>query len=433
MTYNGFIDRTGGADMQQTMDSGQFKGRVDFVLALATHLHTSGTTVNRLEGAIERVSRKLGLEVSIWSNPTGIMISFRDSVHGDPYTVTRVLRLDPGDTNLGRMADADAIAERVLNGSLDIQAGLAQLNEIDRPPSMHYRIAQVACFGIASAMVLSLFPRTGWNDFITSALLGMLIGILVQLGERNQHLRDAVEAVAALLVTLLVSYIASHLAPLSVQSVIVSALIIMMPGLMLTSAINELANQQLASGSARFAGAVTVLMKLTFGAILAAQLAEFLGWDYLSNSGASVLPVWMPWAMLLPGAFALAVLFKTNVRDIPIAMMAVLLGYGVLKACSLIPGLSGGDIPTGGFLAAFTVTAVANLYARVFNRPGGLIRVPGIILLVPGSLGFQTMNIAFAQDGGTRLGLGLPLFAALIALVAGILFGNLLVSSRRNL
>ena len=419
--------------MQQTMDSGQFKDRVDFVLALATHLHASGTTVNRLEGAVERVSSKLGLEVSIWSNPTGIMISFRDIVHGDPYTVTRVLRLDPGDTHLGRMADADAIAEQVLNGSLDIQAGLAQLNEIDRPPSMPYRIAQVACFGIASAMVLSLFPRTGWNDFISAALLGTLVGVLVQLGERNQHLKDSVEAVGALLVTFIASFVASHLAPLSVQSVIISGLITMMPGLMLTSAINELANQQLASGSARFAGAITVLMKLAFGAILAAQLAQFLGWDYLSNSGASVLPAWMPWTMLLPGAFALAVLFKTNLRDIPIAMMAVLLGYGVLKACSLIPGLSGGDMPTGGFLAAFTVTAVANLYARVYNRPGGLIRVPGIILLVPGSLGFQAMNIAFAQDGGTGLGLGLPLFAALTALVAGILFGNLLVSSRRNL
>jgi uncharacterized membrane protein YjjP (DUF1212 family) len=419
--------------MQQTMDSGEFRDRVDFVLALARHLHTSGTTVNRLEGAVERVARKLVLEVSIWSNPTGIMISFRDLVHGDPYTVTRVLRLDPGDTHLGRMADADAIAERVLDGSLDIQTGLAQLNEIDKPPSMAYRAAQVACFGIASAMVLSLFPRTGWNDFVTAAMLGMLIGILVQLGERNKHLRDAVEAVAALLVTLLVSYVASHVAPLSVQSVIVSALIIMMPGLMLTTAISELANQQLASGSARFAGAVTVLMKLTFGAVLAAQLAQFLGWNYLSNSGASVLPDWMPWMMLLPGAFALAVLFKTNARDIPLAMASVLLGYGVMKACSLYPELSGGDIPTGGFLAAFTVTAAANLYARIFNRPGGLIRVPGIILLVPGSLGFQTMNIALAQDGGTRLGLGLPLFAALTALVAGILFGNLLVSSRRNL
>ena len=137
--------------------------------------------------------------------------------------------------------------------------------------------------------------------------------------------------------------------------------------------------------------------------------------------------------MLLPGSFALALLFKANARDIPIAMASVLLGYGVMKVCSLFPELSDGVIPTGTFLAALIVTAVSNLYARLFNRPGALIRVPGIILLVPGSLGFQIMNMALAQEGDGKLGLAIPLFAALTALVAGILFGNLLVSSRRNL
>jgi uncharacterized membrane protein YjjB (DUF3815 family) len=189
----------------------------------------------------------------------------------------------------------------------------------------------------------------------------------------------------------------------------------------------------LASGSARFAGAVTVLLKLTFGTILAAQLVDLLAWQSLPNGGAPALPPWMPMAMLVPGALALAVLFKAHLRDIPIAMLSVFLGFGVMKACSLYPGLSGGDIPIGTFLAAFAVTSAANLYARLFNRPGALIRVPGIILLVPGSLGFQILNTAMTAGTAQRVGIAIPLFAALIALVAGILFGNLLVSSRRNL
>ena len=114
-------------------------------------------------------------------------------------------------------------------------------------------------------------------------------------------------------------------------------------------------------------------------------------------------------------------------------MAAVLFGYGVMKACALVPALASGEIPTATFLAALAVTAASNVFARMFNRPGGLIRVPGIILLVPGSLGFRTINIAFAQDATASIDLAFSLFAALIALVAGILFGNLLVPSRRNL
>ena len=411
----------------------QFKVRINFILELARHLHEAGTSVNRLEGAIDQIANRLQLEVSIWSNPTGIMISFRDPFLGDPYTVTRVLRLEPGSIDLGRLADADAIAEQVMDGRLDIEAGLARLHGMDKPPSAFYSRLQVAAFGVASALVVSLFPRTGWFDLATSAGLGMLIGVLSIFGQTRSRLNDAVEALAAFLATLMVFYIASHWAPLSVQPVIISALIIMMPGMMLTNAVNELAHQQLASGSARFAGALTILMKLTFGAILAAQIVENLGWQNLSNSQAAALPGWMPMAMLLPGALALALLFKTRWRDVPIVMMAVLLGYGVMKLCEQIPAMSDDTIPTGVFLAAFVVTAVANAFARLFNRPGALIRVPGIILLVPGSLGFRTINVALAQDVTSSLDLAISLLAALTALVAGILFGNLLISSRRNL
>ena len=107
-----------------------FKARINFLLELALHLHTSGTTVNRLESALDRVASKLNLEVSIWSNPTGIMISFVDPIKGEPYTITRVLRLKPGETNLGRLSDADAIAEQVLAGTMDIQGGHAQVGLI---------------------------------------------------------------------------------------------------------------------------------------------------------------------------------------------------------------------------------------------------------------------------------------------------------------
>jgi uncharacterized membrane protein YjjP (DUF1212 family) len=419
--------------MSNSLSPEQFKSRIGFVMELARHLHESGTTVNRLEGAVERVSRKLGLEVGIWSNPTGIIISFNDQLNGDPYTITRVLRLHPGDTNLGRMTDADAIAEQVMDGRLEIADGLSQLRDIDKPPSTAYQALQAVSFGVASGMVVSLFPGTGWGDLLASSVLGALIGVLLQLGVGRPRLFDAVEALAAFLVTFAASYVASYVMPLSVNAVIISALIILMPGLMLTTAINELANQQLASGSARLAGAVTVLLKLTFGTILAAQLVELMGWQALSNNGLPVLPSWMPVAMLVPGALALAILFKTHIRDIPIAMLSVFLGFGVMKACSMVPGLSGGDIPIGTFLAAFAVTSTANLYARLFNRPGALIRVPGIILLVPGSLGFQILNTAMTADPGQRMGIAIPLLAALIALVAGILFGNLLVASRRNL
>jgi uncharacterized membrane protein YjjB (DUF3815 family) len=79
------------------------------------------------------------------------------------------------------------------------------------------------------------------------------------------------------------------------------------------------------------------------------------------------------------------------------------------------------------------VTAVSNLYGRWFNRPGALIRVPGIILLVPGSLGFRSFNFVLERDVMLGLDTATAVVTALIALVAGILVGSLVFPSRRNL
>ena len=150
-------------------------------------------------------------------------------------------------------------------------------------------------------------------------------------------------------------------------------------------------------------------------------------------AAAPVLPEWMPWLALLASSLAFAVLFKAARRDMWLVMASVWLGYAVTRFAAALPGVADNTLPGGVFLSGMVVTAVANLYGHHFNRPGALIRVPGIILLVPGSLGFRSFNFVSERDVMLGLDTAFAVLAALIALVAGILFGNLLVSPRRNL
>jgi len=114
-------------------------------------------------------------------------------------------------------------------------------------------------------------------------------------------------------------------------------------------------------------------------------------------------------------------------------MASVWLGYAVTLIANAFPGVVENTLPGGVFFAGMVVTAAGNLYGRYFNRPSALIRVPGIILLVPGSLGFRSFNFVLERDVMLSLDTAFAVITALIALVAGILFGNLLVSPRRNL
>jgi uncharacterized membrane protein YjjP (DUF1212 family) len=405
--------------------------RVDFVVELARRLHAYGTSAQRLEGAVSQVARRLRVEAEVWSNPTGLLMSFADIERGPPHHITRVIRLEPGDTNLGRLARADAIAEDVLAGRRNIDAGLQALRALDRPPRRYAHLLAVLSFGLASASVTGLLPRTGWADLLTAAVLGMVIGVMTEFSATRPRWRDAHEAVAAFVATIAASAVATFIAPLSLQGVTIAALIVLMPGLTLTNAVTELAGQQLVSGTARFAGALTVLLKLTFGAIAGAQVVSLLGWTALPNTGA-LLPQWMPWLTLLAGSFAFAVLFKAARRDVLLVMASVWLGYAAQRSVELLPALSS-TLPVGVFFAGIVVTAVANAYGRWRNRPGALVRVPGIILLVPGSLGFRSFNFVLERDVMLGLDTATAVITALIALVAGILVGSLIWPSRRNL
>ena len=412
-------------------DSEQHEAKAAFVAELATRLHTYGTTAHRLERAIAAVAKRLDLDCEIWSNPTGMILSFGDPVRGKHHGSTRVIRLEPGDQNLGRLARADRIAEDVLAGTRNLADGHAALLALDRPPSVRKQVLTAFCFGLSSGSVAGLIS-SGWANILTAALIGWVIGALTVLGAGRPRLAEALDALAALIATLLAAAVATFVAPLSLKTVIVAALIVLMPGLTLTNAVAELSSQHLVSGTARFAGALMTLLKLTFGTVAAMQLVTLFGWQP-QEALASAAPLWVQAASLLAAAFSFAVLFQCSLRDYPLAMAAVLAGYGLTRLGNDVLGLSAGGFPGGVFLAGMGVIALSNAYGRWKNRPGALVRVPGIILLVPGSMAFKSLGFVMERDVFLGVDTAFTLITALIALVAGLLFGNLLLPSRRNL
>jgi len=406
------------------------EARVAFVAELAARLHNYGTSAQRLEGAIDAVSRRLGMECEAWSNPTGLILSFSDPARGEATSLIRVIRLEPGEINLGRMAAADAIAEDVMAGRRDLASGHQALLALDRPASLRGRVLTAFSFGLSAASVAGLL-RTGWTDIATAAVIGWVIGILHVLGAKRPHLSEAMEALSALIATFLAATVATF-TPLSLKTVIVAALIVLMPGLTLTTAVTELSSKQLVSGTARFAGALMTLMSLTFGTVVAMQVVKMLGWQPQIAHG-QPLPKVVELGALLIASYAFAVLFKASKRDYLLVMASVWLGWALTQLGDLVFSRADDSFAGGVFFAGIGVALAANAYARWFNRPGALVRVPGIILMVPGSVGFRSLSFVMQRDVMPGLNTGTALLSALIALVAGLLFGNLIMPSRRNL
>jgi uncharacterized membrane protein YjjB (DUF3815 family) len=114
-------------------------------------------------------------------------------------------------------------------------------------------------------------------------------------------------------------------------------------------------------------------------------------------------------------------------RDIPwvLASGGVAFLGGRLGARLLGPEL-------GAFFSALLVGLGSNVYAWLSDRPTSVTLVPGVLLLVPGSIGFR--GIAFMVDRKTITGVETAFTALLIAaaLSAGILTATVLGPQRRR-
>lgn len=408
-----------------------YEAQADFVAELAMRLHVYGTTAQRLEAAVEGVAHKLGLDCEIWSNPTGMILSFADPVRGQQNGITRVIRLDPGEQNLAHLAATDAITEDVLAGKLGLSDGLAALRALDRPEPARARLLAALSFGLSAGAVSALLGAA-LPGILTAGAIGLVTGALAVMAKHRPRLNEALEALAAIIATLLAAVVATWITPIAFKTVIVASLIVLMPGLMLTNAVSELSAQHLISGSARFAGALMILLKLTFGTVAGMQLVRVFGWMPQDALPVALTPAGELLALAV-AAFAFAVLFQAARRDYPLVMFSVFLGYGLTRLGGEVLGLASESFAGGAFFAGMGVAAISNAYARWFKRPGAIIRVPGIILLVPGSMGFRSLNFVMERDVFLGLDTAFALLSALVALVAGLLFGNLLLPSRRTI
>jgi len=282
-------------------------------------------------------------------------------------------------------------------------------------------------YGLAGASIAGLM-RLPWLEIGVSGMIGVLVGAVVLLASARAPFKEAGDALAAAVAASAAALIAAFIAPLNLSIVIIVSLIALMPGLALTNAFSELTSQHLVSGTARISGAIGTLMKLTIGVMVALSALQVMGIEPQLRAG-MVQAQWVEWAAVPCAALAFAMIFRPKARDYPKVMLAAIMGYLIAR----VTGMAWGNA-AGVFLAALTATVAGNGYARWCNRPGALIRVPGIIMLVPGSISMRSLlSSVQAQDMLAGQDAAILVLHILMALIAGLLIGNVILPARRNL
>ncbi len=170
----------------------------------------------------------------------------------------------------------------LLDGEVSLEQAYEKLR-FWQPKQLYPVWLQIICWGLTGGAVAVMLSAS-WVGIAVAALSGALTGMLMTMA--GAALREGgLEAIAALFSTFLV-FALNHLVPgLDVFVIIMSSLIVLIPGLGLTIAVTELSTDHLASGSARLSGALVTLLKLSLGVLIGTVIVGWFGWS--AGTGAS--------------------------------------------------------------------------------------------------------------------------------------------------
>ena len=390
-----------------------------FLVRLTRALHTCGLSAPELEEAVQGVGEALGLHALALVSPTSLFLSFP----GPDAPELHLERVEPGEIDLGRLVDLEALVDEVRAGTLGAREALAALDELERSGSPYAPAWTLAGFSIASLAAGILFQVPG-RDLPTVAGLGLAVGALAVLSGGRPRLARVSEPLSALLATI-VALLLAHAGLVSdPDAVALAALIVLVPGYGLTVALTELACRHLTSGTTRLFGALGTFLGLGLGVGLGLALVErTLGPITPVPSTAPGLGATLAALLMTPLAFG--VLFQVRPRHLGWVALGGLTAYTGARTGTWLVGPE-----LGAGLGALALGLTGNVIARWKGLPSALAVVPGILLLVPGSIGFRSVAQFLRHDALAGVETGFRMAYVATCLVGGLLASYALLPPR---
>lgn len=389
---------------------------VGFLLRLAKALHTYGIPAYELENTMNGCAEAMGYGIQCMSLPTSISMTLMPP-DGDPKTF--LIRVAPGEINLNKLCKTTRIAQMVVDGELTSKEGASQLKEVSQSLPQYPAWGIILAYAMVSASITRIFSG-GLSDMFAAGAIGAVVGFFFLMSRSRpllDHILPSLCAFIATLIAMLFNYYSSYEIVLSV--VVVSGLIILLPGLALTIAMAELATQNLVSGTARLTGVTTIFIQFAFGSALAVEIGKALSF-YVAGAAVVEVPLWSVWCAVGVAGVGLVPTFEARKKDAVWFLLSALTAYTVVYFSTMLLGPS-----LGAFCGAIAVGLLAKLITQLFVVPGAMIMMPGFIILVPGSMGYRSILALLEKDIVRGLETAFEVAIIGISLVAGFLLSSM--------
>ncbi|MBU3012198.1 threonine/serine exporter family protein [Polaribacter vadi] len=388
-----------------------------FIVELGRALHIYGIPSYKIQSYLTEVANNKGIKGSFMDFPTWINYAFYD----DEESFNYIECIPPGILNLGAFSRVAELTKKVINSEVDSDEISEELSIIHQKTKKvnHFYLTLAYAF---AAGAFSLIIGTNWISFWLSLLTGSLVYLMVYLTSKSKYIENVFESLSALLITIISCLIKQVVPEFNVGLTILASIIIFVPGLGITTALEEITSKNLVSGSAKLFDAIILLFKQFFGVLLGFGLMTTLMEVNIVDT-TSEMPKWINFFAIPVLSISLFPVLQVRKKD---------MFFGVLTGAisfSIIILLSGLGILISTFIGTLTVVGISSLFGRISKTPKTVYLIQGIIILVPGSKSFIGLSNSFLNKSAVSSG---NVFEEIAFILMGIIGGLLFAGTFRD-
>lgn len=388
---------------------------LDMATDLGYELAMSGAETFRVEESITRVLAAYGLESEVFAIPNYLIVSI---LAQDGTPVTRMRRIGHHGNDLDAVERYNGLSRAYCRKTPPPRDGMAWL-EKTRSELTHYPLPMEYLGDFIGAGGFGCLFGGSLRDGLCAGLCGIVTGLACRFLEK-QRANPFFQLIAASFVMALAAYftcalgIAQH-----PDSVIVGAIMRLVPGLLFTNAMRDIIYGDTNSGINRIVQVLLTSIAIALGTAVGWRLASQT-WGAPLEGLAVVHPLWADCIFAFLGCMGFSILFNLHG---PGAVLCTLGGVAAWVVYLLVLRGGYGDI-LANFWSALFASVYAESMARIRKYPAISYLVLAIFPMIPGAGAYYTMNYALRGDMAGFASEGIHTVAIAGILAVGILLGS---------
>ena len=386
----------------------------DFAAQIGYRLAIAGAETFRVEDTIRRLLHTYGLECEVFAIPNSLTVSF-EAANGKPLTILK--RIGYHGNDLEALEQLNALSRRICREKPDVETAVLWLKET---------VARCRVYRLSVSLLGSFLGGAGFclvfggtlRDCLWAGMMGLIIGCVNRFMDRLEANPFFSTIIASFLMAL-PAYLAAGFGWLdSPDAAIIGALMILVPGLLITNSMRDIIYGDTNSGVMRIVQVFLSAFAIALGTAAAWRVTTpVYGIASVVESTSLVWPAWAQALAVFIGCYGFSILFNIHGKWMVLCVIGGTATWMIYLLCQEL----GLDIYSVNLFATIFAALYAEVMARVRRCPVTPYLVIAIFPLLPGAGVYYTMSLGLQGEMIEALRKGLETAGIAGSLAVGIL------------